>query len=372
MSSLSSGRQAWPWAEAGDSSVSSVVNGSREMIDKEKTKATGIEIAKLIGQHMVDVGAELYYHKFQPRANQFHPLHLFSSITSTLDKQDNSSCTSFGLNSVGIIRVPHGDGKESIVLVNGPKCNVFKRAGTIAAALVFKIVTEEERDCLTIHAEASNGQMPNLDLAVHGQAAEYVEGTATLASSIYYQAIGVPTESHGAFRDYQVDAVTLELSPRFPHNSDNSRYAFLLRSGRLIEGVILSVNNLLEKFHQSFFLYLLTAPHNSTSEEAGGGKCLSQVITTGDLQFSSGCGWVSTVALLILRGSFGDFGKTSIEQILENSCYTKPLKLNGKNAWSFSKSYSSRATEEVYAKDFPFKMTPERKRGSNCSDRALF
>ncbi|CAL9094299.1 unnamed protein product, partial [Musa acuminata var. zebrina] len=41
-----------------------------EMIDKENTKATGIEIAKLIGRQMVDVGAELYYHKFQPHANQ--------------------------------------------------------------------------------------------------------------------------------------------------------------------------------------------------------------------------------------------------------------------------------------------------------------
>ncbi|CAD5178400.1 unnamed protein product [Musa acuminata subsp. malaccensis] len=201
--------------------------------------------------------------------------------------------------------------------VNGPKCNVFKRAGTMAAALVFKIVDkEEERDCVTIHAEASNGQMPNLDLisivrylAVHRQglhvkietmqsllksallkfigemlqwfgklakqfnpkwkfditAAKYVQGTATLASSIYYQAIGVPTGSHGAFRDYQVDAVTLELSPRFPLNNDNSRYAFLLRSGRLVSPVIRSVNNLLEKFHKSFFLYLLTAPHKFVS-----------------------------------------------------------------------------------------------------------
>lgn len=34
---------------------------------------------------------------------------------------------------------------------------------------------------------------------------------------------------------------------------------------RLVEGVIRSVNNLLEKFHQSFFLYLLTSPNRFVS-----------------------------------------------------------------------------------------------------------
>ncbi|WOL00628.1 glycosylphosphatidylinositol anchor attachment 1 protein [Canna indica] len=378
-----------------------------DIINGGDAKASGIEIARFIHQHMVDVGAESYYHKFHPRANNFQPLHFFSSITNNLEMQDNCSSTSFGLNSVGIIRAPRGDGKEAIVLVTpynsqkitkteafslgmafsvfsllsqvtwlakdivwlaadsqygeyaavdswlkdyynpaflsdtgniganacyeennhhldvikveGPKCNVYKRAGTMAAALVIKVMDKhemEERDSVTIYAEASNGQMPNLDLinivhylAVHRQSlrvrigsmsyflkaawlkffgemlqqigifskhmnpkwkiditsADYVDGTATLASSVYYQALGVPTGSHGAFRDYQVDAITLEFSPRSSLNNENVRYSFLLRGGRLIEGVIRSVNNLLEKFHQSFFLYLLTAPHKFVS-----------------------------------------------------------------------------------------------------------
>nr|XP_048327222.1 glycosylphosphatidylinositol anchor attachment 1 protein-like isoform X2 [Ziziphus jujuba var. spinosa] len=189
----------------------------------------------------------------------------------------------------------------------------FRRAGTMAAALVIKVVDKKEQfeDSLSIYAEASNGQMPNLDLinivnylAVHRQglrakvdkmwsvldskwlkilgelfesagqvarslnpqwkfgipAADYVEGTATLASSLYNQALGIPTGPHGAFRDYQVDAITLEISSRASFDSKNRRNEFLLRCGRLIEGVIRSVNNLLEKFHQSFFLYLLTSP----------------------------------------------------------------------------------------------------------------
>ncbi|KAM3332048.1 hypothetical protein ACQJBY_027718 [Aegilops geniculata] len=190
----------------------------------------------------------------------------------------------------------------------------FKRAGTMAAALIFKVGETRnygDRDSLTMYAEASNGQMPNLDLlnvvhylAVHRQgfrvnietissllssawlraiaevihtlgsilrkinpdwklditASDYVEGTANLASSIYNQALGVPTGSHGAFRDYQVDAVSLEFSPTFYIRNENAKSSFLVRGGRLLEGVVRSVNNLLEKFHQSFFLYFLTAP----------------------------------------------------------------------------------------------------------------
>lgn len=66
----------------------------------------------------------------------------------------------------------------------------------------------------------------------------------------FLQAIGVPTGSHGAFRDYQVDAVTLELSPRFPLNNDNSRYAFLLRSGRLV-----SVGIFINHLHMSLWAF---------------------------------------------------------------------------------------------------------------------
>ncbi|KAL6994396.1 hypothetical protein U1Q18_012501 [Sarracenia purpurea var. burkii] len=356
---------------------------------------------------MADLGAEVSYHKFDPQLNKFHPLHFFSGPVSGIN-QENCSCSSYGINAVGIIRAPRGDGKEAIVLVtpyNSVKTSlgealslgiaysvfslltqvtwlakdiiwlaadsqhgeyasvaawlrdyhtplfsgleklnsemlhessnlydlkkslvrgaevsdVFRRAGTMAAALVIKVADrneEVERDTLTIYAEASNGQMPNLDLinvvnylAVHGQGlrvkvekfwslleskwlkvlgetfeslgkvakslnpkwkfgvpvADYVEGTATLASSLYHQALGVPTGPHGAFRDYQVDAITLEISPKISSNNKVRQPEFLLRGGRLMEGVIRSVNNLLEKFHQSFFLYLLTSPSKFVS-----------------------------------------------------------------------------------------------------------
>ncbi|XP_030447562.1 uncharacterized protein LOC115670431 [Syzygium oleosum] len=211
----------------------------------------------------------------------------------------------------------HHDVKENVAMdVSSP--DNFRRAGTMAAALVVKVVdrTEPFEDSLGVYAEASNGQMPNLDLinivnylAVHKHglrvkvrklfslldtkwlsflaevleslgsiarklnpqwkfgipAADYVDGTATLIGSLYYQALGIPTGPHGAFRDYQVDAVTLEFSPRHYSISKGGTKDFILRGGRLIEGVIRSVNNLLEKFHQSFFLYLLTSPSKFVS-----------------------------------------------------------------------------------------------------------
>ncbi|KAG6390075.1 hypothetical protein SASPL_151554 [Salvia splendens] len=353
------------------------------------SKNSGIEIPELIAKHITESGGEVNYHKFQPLSDSFHPLQFFVGPDAGI-VQDNYSSTSYGVNTVGIVRAPRGDGKEAIIIVtpyNSVKpttsealslgvaysvftllsrvswlakdiiwvaadsrhgehaavaawlrdyytlssgdlehevtsvkregvSNGFRRAGTMAAALVIKVAdssTGFEKDGLKIYAEASNGQMPNLDLinidnylAVHGQglqvrvekiwslldswwlyslgelqeligkvakslnpgwkfgipASDYVEGCATLASSLYNQALGVPTGPHGAFRDYQVDAITLEFSPRF---SSSQRVLFLLHVGRLVEGVIRSVNNLLEKFHQSFFLYLMTSPSRFVS-----------------------------------------------------------------------------------------------------------
>ncbi|KAL2894466.1 Glycosylphosphatidylinositol anchor attachment 1 protein [Bienertia sinuspersici] len=358
----------------------------------------GIEISRMLLKSVGDLSAEVSQFQFYPQANKFHPLQFFSSHFNDPD-QENRTCISPSVSTVGIVRAPHGDGKEAIILVTpynplkldagealslGVAYSVFslltkvtwlakdivwlaadsrygehesvdawlseyyaptfhrsgkshinlcsgsnyhqvtenlavgaeplesfRRAGTMAAALVIKVVngSKDSQDSLSIYAEASNGQMPNLDLinvvnylAVHRHSlhvrvgkfwslleseclkmiggtieflgnvvrslnpqwgfgipvSEYVEGTATLASSLYAQALGVPTGSHGAFRDYQIDAVTLVISPKASPYNLGKRSEFLLRSGRLVEGVIRSVNNLLEKFHQSFFLYLLT------------------------------------------------------------------------------------------------------------------
>lgn len=271
---------------------------------------------------MAELGGDVSFHNFHPESSKFHPPHFFSSPDPGIAKA-NYSCSSYGVNTVGIVRAPRGDGKEAIVLVtpynssnigqgealslgiaysvfqlfthvtwlakdiiwlaadsqhgeyasvvswlkdyhtpsfgsleklNAKACreslatvsevsDSFKRAGTMAAALVIKVTDkreESDKDSLSIYAEASNGQMPNLDLinvvnylAVQGQGfrvkvqkllsvldskwlkfigvtveslgkivrdinpdwkfgipvLEYIEGTATLASSLYNQVI---------------------------------------------------------------------------------------------------------------------------------------------------------------------------------------
>jgi len=46
--------------------------------------------------------------------------------------------------------------------------------------------------------------------------------------------LGVPTGSHGAFRDYQVDAITLEISPKASPTKMIRRNDFILRGGRCV------------------------------------------------------------------------------------------------------------------------------------------
>ncbi|XP_042001443.1 glycosylphosphatidylinositol anchor attachment 1 protein-like isoform X1 [Salvia splendens] len=392
---------ASPMLSSADASDGHIFLNKIMSMDSTSTN-TGTEIPEMIGKHIIESGGEVNYHQIQPISDNFHPLQFFLGPDVGI-VQENYSCTSYGINTVGIVRAPRGDGKEAIVILtpynsvktttsealslgvaysvfsllsrvswlakdiiwlaadsrhgehaavaawlrdyyalsrgdlekNQDMCvassvlgheltsvqrngvsNGFRRAGTMAAALVIKVAdssTGFEKDGLKIYAEASNGQMPNLDLinivnylAVHGQglqvrvekiwslldswwlyslgelqellgkvakslnpdwkfgipASDYVEGCATLASSLYNQALGVPTGPHGAFRDFQVDSITLEFSPRF---SSSQRVLFLLHVGRLVEGVIRSVNNLLEKFHQSFFLYLMTSPSRFVS-----------------------------------------------------------------------------------------------------------
>ena len=44
----------------------------------------------------------------------------------------------------------------------------------------------------------------------------------------------MPTGSHGAFRDYQIDAITLEISPKISLKNEIAHSTFLLRGGRSV------------------------------------------------------------------------------------------------------------------------------------------
>lgn len=127
-----------------------------------------------------------------------------------------------------------------------------------------------------MHYDGVNGQQPNLDLintVVHiasghtgvGCAIQqmkdnnpsYMSRLEALSRGMLTQGLGHATGPHASFMPYHVDALTLQTIDDGWHDE--------MALGRVIEGSVRSVNNLLEHLHQSFFFYLLMEPERFVS-----------------------------------------------------------------------------------------------------------
>lgn len=161
--------------------------------------------------------------------------------------------------------------------------DVMGRSGAIQAAINLEIPDGNIR-YFDIKIEGMNGQLPNLDLfnlvvkicnqegvdvsfhrnfdPMDAQSVDgYVQSVKTMLEMMWSQAAGTPSGNHGLFHKYHIEAVTLQGIRR-----KNSNYAFPLeRTGRILEGIFRSLNNLLERFHQSFFFYILPGTRNYIS-----------------------------------------------------------------------------------------------------------
>lgn len=84
----------------------------------------------------------------------------------------------------------------------------------------------------------------------------------TLLSQVTSQATGVPNGNHGLYFKYGIQAVTLESNSFKKRITNKTNF---LSMGRLLEGIFRSLNNLLERFHQSYFFYLLPSPNRFIS-----------------------------------------------------------------------------------------------------------
>ena len=123
-------------------------------------------------------------------------------------------------------------------------------------------------DKLHIHYDGMNGQLPNLDLLntlVHiarnqvgitsmiqnmqFHSDSYFDRLKTLFRGVLSQGASRSTGPHSAFMTYHVDAVTLQTVGDGWHDE--------MSLGMVVESGVRSINNLLEKLHQSFFFYLL-------------------------------------------------------------------------------------------------------------------
>lgn len=154
------------------------------------------------------------------------------------------------------------------------------RAGSIQAAINLELQSFDV-DYIDVKIEGLNGQLPNLDLMNLVQRLALKEGIVSghkqrstrrrsgtkslmkenllhMISMVLTQSTGVPNGNHGLFFRYGIQAVTLEAHKR--ESTNHQRTAEAANSLlKLLEGISRSLNNLLERFHQSFFFYLLVA-----------------------------------------------------------------------------------------------------------------
>jgi len=155
-------------------------------------------------------------------------------------------------------------------------------SGSIQAALNLEF-PHEKVNSFEIAIEGINGQLPNLDLvntvfrlcrkeripaSLHtegyhehlGAWADSVQSLVTMVVMMFYQASGRASGNHGLFHRYRIEALTM----RGDGQTWEYRHGFL-ETGKVIEGIFRSLNNLLEQFHQSFFFYLLPESHRYVS-----------------------------------------------------------------------------------------------------------
>ncbi|KEF53735.1 uncharacterized protein A1O9_10136 [Exophiala aquamarina CBS 119918] len=147
------------------------------------------------------------------------------------------------------------------------------KSGALQGAVCIDYPFEHRFENLHIAYDGINGALPNLDLfntavsistgqmgigttiqfqqnyTQHDSQSSYPARLETLVRGMSSQALGHATGPHSAFMSYHIDAITLTAIG----DGWQDEMAF----GRTIESICRSLNNLLEKLHQSFFFYLL-------------------------------------------------------------------------------------------------------------------
>lgn len=88
-----------------------------------------------------------------------------------------------------------------------------------------------------------------------------LEPCAALHSLMLTQASGRTTGHHGAFKPFRVEAVSLRALSADPSRGKRQPLSAqdVVRAGKAVEALTRILSNILERLHQSFFLYLLTS-----------------------------------------------------------------------------------------------------------------
>ncbi|CAO1411146.1 unnamed protein product [Diamesa tonsa] len=167
----------------------------------------------------------------------------------------------------------HGD-EDTSILNSG---TLFGKAGTIIAAINFEM-QDFDVDFINLKLEGLNGQLPNLDLhnlvvklshkqsiptgykmkSVERRGSKMQDNLMNLLSMMWTQSSGIPNGNHGLFHRYGIEALTIE-GVKKEAGSQQNNHQKVLALLRIVEGISRSLNNLLERFHQSFFFYVIVS-----------------------------------------------------------------------------------------------------------------
>lgn len=160
--------------------------------------------------------------------------------------------------------------------------NLDDTPGSIEAAIVLEYALPNDNfDYMELNYEGLNGQLPNLDVlntittvARNENIKVSIQGTPVeeLDTNNYYTRLrtllrgilsltvtGISSSGSGceSFSGWQIQAVTIRAV--------GTGGPDITQIGRLVDSTFRAVNNLLEKFHQSFFFYLMLTPLNFVS-----------------------------------------------------------------------------------------------------------
>ena len=207
------------------------------------------------------------------------------------------------------------------------------RAGAIQAAINLEM-SKDRITHLNVKIQGLNGQLPNMDLLNLINRLSMREGVRqmfqgredsrkscelftdrvfekntwkgctssllTLKDMMLSQATGIPDGNHGLFHRFGIQAVTLEGVNKNTAVRRKGKFneADLYILGRIIEGTFRSLNNLLERFHQSFFYYVLPG----TSRYVSIGMYMPGFgVLAGGLLILAICEWMLSLGHISLR-----------------------------------------------------------------------
>uniref|UniRef100_A0A1I8A4V8 Glycosylphosphatidylinositol anchor attachment 1 protein n=1 Tax=Steinernema glaseri TaxID=37863 RepID=A0A1I8A4V8_9BILA len=146
--------------------------------------------------------------------------------------------------------------------------SIEKHAGAIIGGVVIDFRGFSSKGHLNVKFNMMNGRLPNLDLmnvvsrlsqkhdlvlTIYNRTNEF-DPLETAAIGVVSQAFDELQGIHSVFGDYGIQVLGMET--RGPLKNKDHLHN-ILRLTRLNEGVLRALNNVLEKLHQSYFMYIL-------------------------------------------------------------------------------------------------------------------